>query len=119
MKLATARCCCLLTNGRTGKRKIGNRLSKRLQSSICWRSNNSVVGTSKFLHFVAPEVFPIWDSRIAAVFGFRHGYQINNALNYTKYCNTIPDRLARPIDWPKLLANDETGSRKDNKRSEA
>jgi hypothetical protein len=74
--------------------------------------NNSVVGTSKFLHFVAPEIFPIWDSRIAAVFGFRHDYQINNALNYRKYCDAIHDRLARPIDWPILLANDETLSRK-------
>jgi hypothetical protein len=27
--------------------------------------NNSVVGTSKFLHFVAPHAFPIWDDKIA------------------------------------------------------
>ena len=27
--------------------------------------NNSIRGTSKFLHFSFPEVFPIWDSRVA------------------------------------------------------
>jgi hypothetical protein len=27
--------------------------------------NNSVVETSKFLHFVAPHAFPIWDDKIA------------------------------------------------------
>lgn len=26
--------------------------------------NNSLVGTSKLLHFINPEVFPIWDSRV-------------------------------------------------------
>ena len=27
--------------------------------------NRSWVGTSKFLHFLNPEIFPIWDSRVA------------------------------------------------------
>ncbi|MDR6632302.1 hypothetical protein J2X72_001073 [Phyllobacterium sp. 1468] len=31
--------------------------------------NNSVTGTSKFLHFAVPEVFPIWDSLVARTFG--------------------------------------------------
>ena len=29
--------------------------------------NNSVVGTSKFLHFSYPDKFPIWDSRVESV----------------------------------------------------
>ena len=31
--------------------------------------NNSMVGASKLLHFVAPERFPIWDSRVATYLG--------------------------------------------------
>ena len=31
--------------------------------------NNSSVGTTKFLHFAAPAVFPIWDSVVASNFG--------------------------------------------------
>lgn len=30
--------------------------------------NGSWVGTSKFLHFLNPEIFPIWDSRVAVSF---------------------------------------------------
>lgn len=30
--------------------------------------NSSWVGTSKFLHFLNPEIFPIWDSRVAVSF---------------------------------------------------
>ena len=33
--------------------------------------NNSVVGASKLLHFVAPERFAIWDSRVARYLGSR------------------------------------------------
>lgn len=37
---------------------------KRIDEPIL---NNSWVGTSKLLHFLKPEIFPIWDSRIARV----------------------------------------------------
>ena len=30
--------------------------------------NNSIVGTSKFLHFSFPEIFPIWDSKVESAF---------------------------------------------------
>jgi len=32
-------------------------------------TNNAWVGMSKTLHFLNPEVFPIWDSKVAAVLG--------------------------------------------------
>lgn len=66
--------------------------------------NNSVVGTSKFLHFVAPSIFPIWDSRIAAAFGILNEYQINNAEIYPKYCDAIHIYLSRSIAWPSSFA---------------
>lgn len=49
--------------------------------------NNSVVGASKLLHFISPDRYPIWDSKI---FRFTHGhtphqYQVNNPVTYLKY----------------------------------
>lgn len=49
--------------------------------------NNSVVGASKLLHFISPDRYPIWDSKI---FQFTHGhmphqYQVNNPGTYLKY----------------------------------
>ena len=49
--------------------------------------NNSVVGASKLLHFISPDRYPIWDSKI---FQFTHGhmphqYQVNNPVTYLKY----------------------------------
>ena len=32
-------------------------------------TNNAWVGMSKTLHFLNPEIFPIWDSKVAKVFG--------------------------------------------------
>jgi hypothetical protein len=64
--------------------------------------NDSVVGTSKFLHFVAPDLFPIWDSRVAAVFGLKHDYQINNAKTYREFVEAIyieMEELHNPAPW--------------------
>lgn len=49
--------------------------------------NNSLVGTTKLLHFINPEKFAIWDSR---VFWFLHkeepyDYRIGNIQNYLEY----------------------------------
>jgi hypothetical protein len=65
--------------------------------------NGSTVGTSKFLHFVAPEIFPIWDSNIALVFGITS--KINDPATYLDYCDAVHRRLdaGEPIVWPAQL----------------
>jgi hypothetical protein len=65
--------------------------------------NNSTVGTSKFLHFVAPEIFPIWDSNIALVFGITS--KINDPATYLDYCGAVHRCLdaGAPIVWPAEL----------------
>jgi hypothetical protein len=66
--------------------------------------NGSTVGTSKFLHFVAPKIFPIWDSNIALV--FRITSKINDPGTYLDYCDAVHRRLddsAKPVDWPAEL----------------
>ena len=53
--------------------------------------NHSLVGASKLLHFVAPESFAIWDSK---VYTFVHReapyhYRINNIKYYCGYLNKL------------------------------
>ncbi|GJE48411.1 hypothetical protein GOFOIKOB_1440 [Methylobacterium tardum] len=50
--------------------------------------NDSVVGASKFLHFVAPQQFSIWDQHVARYCGFDHRYQYDS-----------PDLYAAYVDW--------------------
>ena len=67
-------------------------------------SNNSVVGASKLLHFLVPETFPIWDSRVAKAFFSRKNVsynQINKPSIWQTYTNTL-------LDWIK---NDDVKKR--------
>ena len=48
--------------------------------------NNSMVGTSKLLHFINPKEFAIWDSRIVRyITGKKHPYGIDKYENYVHY----------------------------------
>jgi hypothetical protein len=64
--------------------------------------NNSVVGTSKLLHFVRPDLFPIWDSRIAKLFGFANGRH-NSPAAYLGYFELIHDWCASAATVPEAL----------------
>lgn len=64
--------------------------------------NNSVVGTSKLLHFVRPELFPIWDSRIAKLFGFTNDRH-NTPAAYLGYFELLHAWHSRRNAFPKML----------------
>jgi len=56
--------------------------------------NNSIVGTSKLLHFINPDTFAIWDSRVHQQIrkimpDSGIGYEINNVKNYVKYLELL------------------------------
>jgi hypothetical protein len=52
--------------------------------------NNSMVGSSKLLHFVRPDVYPIWDSRISASIGGQtHAAYMGNPRNYQAYMEAL------------------------------
>jgi hypothetical protein len=55
--------------------------------------NNSWVGSSKFLHFLNPNVFPIWDSHIARAFGWLRRGQYETSAKYIMYMAAIRDLL--------------------------
>lgn len=59
-----------------------------IQSAI----NNSVVGASKLLHFISPERFPIWDSKVYSYLYpdcKPYGYKVNHAQRYLEYVELI------------------------------
>lgn len=71
--------------------------------------NNSLVGTSKILHFINPSLIPIWDSR---VFKYLIGKNSSvnsigepkNFLDYIKFCKKVIDQK----DFPALKNHVET-----------
>lgn len=51
---------------------------------------HSMVGASKLLHFINPNVFPIWDRKIQAFRGFSIGnYDMSNIMNYIEYVSNV------------------------------
>ena len=77
---------------------------KSLRSFI----NGSIVGTSKFLHFSFPKVFPIWDSRVAKAIGFstsilHNKTNDNDIKHYVAYARSIHEICADYKDLVKSL----------------
>lgn len=54
---------------------------------------HSVVGASKVLHFVRPDVYPIWDSKVAKVWNGRDLSQseMSNPAKYVEYTKAVHD----------------------------
>lgn len=51
--------------------------------------NNSIVGVSKLLHFISPEVYTIWDSRVASYLEVKDINNVQNFCNYLEYCHVV------------------------------
>lgn len=72
--------------------------------------NGSIVGTSKFLHFAAPSVFPMWDRYVASSLGI----SISSYRSVDRYCqyfhaahewlakNALPSPIAQVINAASL-----------------
>lgn len=63
--------------------------------------NNSIVGTSKFLHFFASETFPIWDGNIARAFDASG--KIEDPETYIRYCEIL-NNYEEPAAWPNEIS---------------
>jgi hypothetical protein len=65
--------------------------------------NNSLVGASKLLHFVSPDYFPIWDSKIYAfVFNEKpHNYRVSQVSKYRQYLGKL-EQLRKHSRFPKF-----------------
>ena len=56
--------------------------------------NNSLVGSSKLMHFINPEIIPIWDSRVYTYLTGLTAYSyrvenINYFRDYLEFCNSL------------------------------
>jgi len=81
-------------------------------NTIAATINNSVVGTSKLLHFISPEDFPIWDSRVYTyIYRQRaYGYRVNNAKKYLGYIELV-NQTVKCDRFKKIhsIVNDKIG----------
>lgn len=62
--------------------------------------NGSVVGTSKFLHFACPHLFPIWDSVVAKTFELRYRHQYATPEAYLAYWHAVEEWFASSSELP-------------------
>jgi hypothetical protein len=75
------------------KAKKQGHLSHTELGQLAQLVNHSVIGASKLLHFVNPQAFAIWDSK---VYRFVHGvaaheYRVNNIAAYEHYLGMLGD----------------------------
>jgi len=73
--------------------------------------NNSLVGLSKLLHFINPEVYAIWDSRIFKFLtGKKSTYGISNPSTYLEYLAYLEEIVHRPeFNKLKMLVHKQLG----------
>ena len=81
--------------------------------------NDSCIGFSKALHFINPEIFPIWDSNVAETFKVHHHYQMKNINVYRCYidfchsvlvdCQTVAEAVKKVQDLIFCHAGYEVG----------
>ena len=68
------------------KVKAGTSLNGAEIEALASLVNNSLVGVSKLLHFLAPNAYAIWDSKVFAFVHDKraHHYRVNNVQRYSK-----------------------------------
>jgi hypothetical protein len=77
--------------------------------------NYSVVGTSKFLHFLAPSTIPIFDSRVAGTLN-KSGFTTENYLEYVSAVHKVAEQIQEkrgasiPAEIRQALRKSNAGS---------
>jgi hypothetical protein len=87
--------------------KYGNVPSKEQLEILKGLFNNSLVGTSKLLHFINPEKFAIWDSRVYSYLTGEKPYQnrIGNCksyLEFLEFCGVLTNKKDYEIVHNKI-----------------
>jgi hypothetical protein len=82
--------------------KAGHYVTENQLEIIKQCVNNSMVGTSKLLHFINPELYAIWDSRIFRYLtGKKSSYGIDKPKAYLKYLEGMKE-IANHKDYRSL-----------------
>lgn len=75
----------------------GTLLNEEELHKLKWVINNSMVGLSKLLHFMNPQTYAIWDSRIFRyATGKKTSYGIDQPANYLTYLNRLQELKDHP-----------------------
>ena len=74
--------------------KLGVRPSPSEMELLCRSIDNSLVGSSKLLHFVSPELLAIWDSRVIHFIGEGETRSIEN---YFEYLHNLDELVVEPL----------------------
>lgn len=80
------------------KAKVGAVLNFQEIEGLASLINNSLVGASKLLHFVAPTHYPIWDSKVYSFVHEErpHPYRVNSVVKYQEYVELLKDLTNNP-----------------------
>ena len=78
------------------KAKVGEPLKSKDYETLKRLLNGSLVGTSKLLHFINPEKYAIWDSRVhnylrKNIESHKFSYDIGDISNYERYLNYLSE----------------------------
>lgn len=77
--------------------KNGKLLSEFELESLKKAVNNSIVGVSKLLHFINPDKYAIWDSRIHRyATGKKSGYGVNTVSSFMQYQTGLRELTLHP-----------------------
>ncbi|MFH1493501.1 MAG: DUF6308 family protein [Pseudomonadota bacterium] len=78
--------------------KAGKDLTAEKIEAMAALVNNSLVGASKLLHFVAPQHFPIWDSKVYSYVHEQrpHHYRVNSVATYLDYVKLLKELANKP-----------------------
>ncbi|MGJ4902320.1 hypothetical protein ACQR0V_12175 [Bradyrhizobium sp. HKCCYLS2058] len=78
-------------------------LEKYRATGVLRAINNSIVGTSKLLHFFLPENIPIWDSVLGRSFGMIHRHQFHREDRFLIYVQAVHSAVrSAAISWKEL-----------------
>lgn len=79
--------------------KKGKKINEEQLATLKSSFNNSLVGTSKLLHFINPKQYAIWDSRVFRFLNNEepHKYKLEKPKTYIEY-----------IEFVEKLKNDES-----------
>lgn len=79
--------------------KIGKQITEEQLFILKKSFNNSLVGTSKLLHFINPNQYAIWDSRVFRFLNNEkpHKYKLEKPKTYIEYLNFIENLKSEKI----------------------
>ena len=75
--------------------------------------NGSWVGTSKFAHFMRPDLMPIWDSRIAKLCGYGSPASWNTSSAYAAWMDVAHDLSTHATTQANLAVFERLAKRRD------